>query len=138
MSRIDVNLDTVDWDDDGRLLHEGIPFTGEALEILDDRLTHQEFYENGVPHGAVRAWWPDGTPKSEGQVRHGLPYGTFRGGTKTADWQRRRISVTADSYCRQTNGTNMAQQPSEKVPTDHNRKTGQGFSRAVATHLPRR
>ncbi|NEW52266.1 hypothetical protein GV792_19700 [Nocardia cyriacigeorgica] len=74
----DVNFDPVDWDEDERLLHQGQPFTGEAVEILEDQLTYQEFYENGVPHGSVREWWPDGTPKSEGQVRHGLPYGTFR------------------------------------------------------------
>ncbi|BDT85158.1 hypothetical protein FMUAM8_09220 [Nocardia cyriacigeorgica] len=78
MKRIDLNIDETDSGDDLRLMYNGEPFTGEAVEAVGDQLLSQEFYVDGIAHGTTREWWPNGQLKMEGQVRHGLEYGVFR------------------------------------------------------------
>ncbi|MBF6289201.1 hypothetical protein IU457_23840 [Nocardia cyriacigeorgica] len=78
MKRIDLNIDETDSGDDLRLMYNGEPFTGEAVESVGDQLLSQEFYVDGIAHGTTREWWPNGQLKMEGQLRHGLECGVFR------------------------------------------------------------
>lgn len=78
MTRIDLETDPVVYRNDGILEYEGEPFTGEVVEQLGDQLIAQQFYVDGIPHGPDREWWVDGGPKSEGEIRHGMPTGIYR------------------------------------------------------------
>jgi antitoxin component YwqK of YwqJK toxin-antitoxin module len=79
MRRIDLNLDATSVDNELRLQYEGELFTGEVVEeLIPGQLLSQELYVDGLPHGSIREWWPDGRLKSEGENYRGRPRGVFR------------------------------------------------------------
>lgn len=73
--RIDIDDPEVDMDAAQRLLYRGTPFTGEVTEHLAGRLVSLDVYVDGVQDGPSREWYGDGTLRSEGTVRNGLPCG---------------------------------------------------------------
>ncbi|QUQ70818.1 toxin-antitoxin system YwqK family antitoxin [Kutzneria sp. CA-103260] len=69
---IDVQADEVDWDDSQRLLHRGVPFTGEAVTYnWLDEMTSLITYKNGIREGVRRTWYDGGQLKSEMTVHKG-------------------------------------------------------------------
>ncbi|MEU7584299.1 hypothetical protein AB0B50_42730 [Streptomyces sp. NPDC041068] len=77
-ARIDIDDPEVDMDDAQRLLYRGQCFTGEVAEYLGDKLVSLDNYTNGTQDGLSREWYEDGTIRSEGMVRMGLPCGEFK------------------------------------------------------------
>src|ERR1044072_850327 len=61
-----------------RLLHQGELFTGEVEERLGDAVVSLDTYVDGVQHGPSREGYKDGTLRSEGTARMGLPVGVSR------------------------------------------------------------
>ncbi len=76
--RIDIDDPEVDMDDAQRLLYRGALFTGEVTEYLGGKLVSLDAYVAGIQCGLSREWYKDGTPRSEGTVREGLPRGEFK------------------------------------------------------------
>ncbi|MGW2701522.1 toxin-antitoxin system YwqK family antitoxin [Streptomyces sp. NPDC001340] len=76
--RIDIDDPEVDMDEAQRLLYRGKPFTGEVTEHFTSRLVSLDVYADGVQDGPSREWYKDGTLRSEGTVRNGLPRGEFK------------------------------------------------------------
>ncbi|MGW2480175.1 toxin-antitoxin system YwqK family antitoxin [Streptomyces sp. NPDC001571] len=76
--RIDIDSAEVDMDDAQRLLYQGELFTGEAAEYMAGAMVSLDNYTDGVQDGSSREWYPDGSPRSEGQLREGLPHGEFK------------------------------------------------------------
>ena len=78
--RIDLDADRAEigTDADLRLEYRGVPFTGEAVRFVGERLSAQTFYVNGVAHGPDREWWADGRPMSDGLLERGRPVGVWR------------------------------------------------------------
>lgn len=62
-------------DDAQRLLYRGDLLTGEVTEHLGDKLVSRDVYVDGVQNGPSQEWYMDGTLRSEGTVRRGLPCG---------------------------------------------------------------
>ncbi|MET9642566.1 toxin-antitoxin system YwqK family antitoxin [Streptomyces syringium] len=73
--RIDIDDPEVDMDDAQRLLYRGNPFTGEVTEHLAGKLVSLDNYTDGTQDGLSLEWHTDGTLRSEGTVRMGLPCG---------------------------------------------------------------
>ncbi|MGW7269317.1 toxin-antitoxin system YwqK family antitoxin [Streptomyces sp. NPDC054864] len=65
-------------DEAQRLLYRGELFTGEVAEYLGGKLVSLDHYTEGTQNGVSREWYQDGTLRSEGTVRMGLPRGEFR------------------------------------------------------------
>ncbi|WP_328312027.1 hypothetical protein OG432_18385 [Streptomyces sp. NBC_00442] len=65
-------------DDAQRLLYQGELFTGEAVEYVAGHLVSLDAYTEGLQDGWSREWYPDGTLRSEGRVRQGMPSGEFK------------------------------------------------------------
>ncbi|MFD6325034.1 toxin-antitoxin system YwqK family antitoxin [Streptomyces sp. NPDC058442] len=65
-------------DETQRLLYRGEPFTGEVTERLGGKLVSLDVYVGGTQNGPSREWHKDGTLRSEGTVREGLPRGEFK------------------------------------------------------------
>ncbi|MFD7437160.1 toxin-antitoxin system YwqK family antitoxin [Streptomyces sp. NPDC059861] len=78
VQRIDIDDPDVDMDDSERLYHRGEPFTGEVTEHLGESLVSLDTYADGYKNGPSREWYKDGTLRSEGTVRNGLPVGEFK------------------------------------------------------------
>ncbi|MFF3687537.1 toxin-antitoxin system YwqK family antitoxin [Streptomyces sp. NPDC002187] len=76
--RIDIDDPEVDMDYGGRLLYRGELFAGEVTEHLGGDLVSLDNYMDGVQHGLSREWYRDGTLRSEGTARMGLPVGISR------------------------------------------------------------
>lgn len=79
MQRIDIQAADVDWDDSGRLIFEGVPFTGEAVTYgwLDD-VTTLATYVDGLREGLQQEWYDGGELKSELTVQKGRIVGPSR------------------------------------------------------------
>lgn len=71
-----------------RLLYRGTPFTGEVTEHLSGRLVSLDVYVAGVQDGPSREWYGDGTLRSEGTVRNGLPCG------ESKEWHSNGVLAT--------------------------------------------
>jgi antitoxin component YwqK of YwqJK toxin-antitoxin module len=84
-----INIDDADMSDDHRLTYQGEWFTGEAVETArNGQVIALTTYYAGMEDGPSKEWYPDGQPKSEGQVRYGMAIGTFR------EWHRNgRLAV---------------------------------------------
>ncbi|MGW0841315.1 toxin-antitoxin system YwqK family antitoxin [Streptomyces sp. NPDC002787] len=76
--RIDIDDPDVDMDDGERLFYNGVLYSGEVVEYQRGRMISLETYEDGVPNGPVRQWFPDGSPRAEGNMRGGFPVGESR------------------------------------------------------------
>lgn len=73
---IRVDVDETEWDDDLRLLHNGVPFTGETVE----KTPHGEVvavssYVNGREDGLSTEWYASGQLKARGVARLGVAVG---------------------------------------------------------------
>ncbi|MEV7995094.1 hypothetical protein AB0O67_25265 [Streptomyces sp. NPDC086077] len=78
VQRIDIDDPGVDMDVSERLYYRGEPFTGEVTEHLGLSLVSLETYADGYKNGPSREWYKDGTLRSEGTVRNGMPVGEFK------------------------------------------------------------
>ncbi|MEU8590172.1 hypothetical protein AB0C59_24700 [Streptomyces sp. NPDC048664] len=76
--RIDVDDPNVGMDLAQRLLHRCELFTGEVADYQSGRLVSLDEYTDGVLNGQARAWYVDGTLRSEGVMREGFPAGEFQ------------------------------------------------------------
>ncbi|MGW3991810.1 toxin-antitoxin system YwqK family antitoxin [Streptomyces sp. NPDC004830] len=76
--RIDIDDPEVDMDDSERLYYGGEPFTGEVTEHFGESLVSLDTYVDGYRDGPSREWYQDGTLRSEGAPRGGLPVGEFK------------------------------------------------------------
>lgn len=76
--RIDIDDPEVGMDEAQRLLYRGKLFTGEVTEQLAGRLVSLDVYVDGVQDGPSCEWYKDGTLRSQGTVRNGLPCGEFK------------------------------------------------------------
>ncbi|WP_116244287.1 toxin-antitoxin system YwqK family antitoxin [Nocardiopsis sp. FIRDI 009] len=67
-----VTSDETDVDADGTVTYQGAPFTGESVSrAADGRLEESVAYLDGVEHGPWLEWYPDGTPRAQGECdRH--------------------------------------------------------------------
>ena len=78
LKRIYIDDPDVDMDYGQRLLYQGELFSGEVEERLGGAVVSLDMYVDGVQHGPSRAWYEDGTPRSEGTVDMGCPVGLWR------------------------------------------------------------
>ncbi|GEC07203.1 hypothetical protein SSP24_48580 [Streptomyces spinoverrucosus] len=78
VQRIDIDDPDVDMDVSERLYYRGEPFTGEVTEHLGVSLVSLETYVDGYKDGPSHEWYKDGTLRSEGTHRAGLPVGEFK------------------------------------------------------------
>ncbi|RCV48342.1 toxin-antitoxin system YwqK family antitoxin [Marinitenerispora sediminis] len=63
-----VRDDEVDGDEFGTLLYEGEPFTGEVVEAAPSgQIISLMTYKDGYEDGPWLEWYPDGSPRIEGQ-----------------------------------------------------------------------
>ncbi|MEV2277953.1 hypothetical protein AB0I72_20440 [Nocardiopsis sp. NPDC049922] len=63
-----VTSDRTGVDEHGTITHEGVPFTGESICIgADGRLEELVTYRDGREHGPWLEWYPDGTPRAQGE-----------------------------------------------------------------------
>jgi antitoxin component YwqK of YwqJK toxin-antitoxin module len=77
--RIDARDDEVEWDDSARLVHRGVPFTGEAVtHNWLDEMTSLVTYVDGIREGVQREWYDGGALKSELTVHRGRVVGPAR------------------------------------------------------------
>jgi antitoxin component YwqK of YwqJK toxin-antitoxin module len=76
--RIDIDDPDVEMDMGKRLLYQGELFTGEAAECIDDQIVYLDVYAEGIRDGLSQGWYPDGSRKSLGTVRNGMPRGEFK------------------------------------------------------------
>ena len=71
-----INEADTDMDEDERVLYQGVPFTGEVVETDEDGVViGLNTYLDGRENGPQRAWYDDGTPRSEYQATAGVPTG---------------------------------------------------------------
>ncbi|QUI31489.1 hypothetical protein H9W91_11870 [Streptomyces alfalfae] len=77
-ARIDIDDPEVDMDEAQRLLYRGELFSGEAVEYVGEKLISLDNYTDGMQNGLSLEWYEDGTLRSEGTVRMGLPCGEFK------------------------------------------------------------
>ncbi|WP_206326309.1 MULTISPECIES: hypothetical protein [unclassified Streptomyces] len=78
MRRIDIDDPEVDMDVSERPYYRGEPFTGEVTDYLTESLVSLDTYVGGYRDGPSRQWYKDGTLRSEGALRAGLPVGEFK------------------------------------------------------------
>ncbi|MFF3061605.1 toxin-antitoxin system YwqK family antitoxin [Streptomyces sp. NPDC057909] len=78
VARIDIDDPDVDMDPGQRVLYRGELFTGEAEERLEGVVVSLDSYVAGVQDGPSREWYKDGTLRSEGTARMGLPVGVSK------------------------------------------------------------
>lgn len=79
MKRVDIQSDEVGWDDDQRLIVDGVPFTGEAVTYnWLDEVTSLATYVDGFRDGVQREWYDGRRPKSEMTVHNGESVGPKR------------------------------------------------------------
>ncbi len=78
-----INIDDTEFGSDLRYLYEGEPFTGEAVETISEgQVVALSTYRNGLAHGPMFEWYPDGQRKFEGEARDGRAVGVSR------EWHR--------------------------------------------------
>ncbi|MFI6575062.1 hypothetical protein ACIBFB_04620 [Nocardiopsis sp. NPDC050513] len=66
-----VTSDRTGVDEHGIITHEGVPFTGESVCTgADGRLEELVTYLDGREHGPWLEWYPDGTPRAQGECDH--------------------------------------------------------------------
>ncbi|QKW06204.1 hypothetical protein HUT18_07095 [Streptomyces sp. NA04227] len=65
-------------DESEQLFYQGVPFTGEAVELQRGAVVSLNTYKEGVEDGPIRQWYVDGVLRSEGVMRDGFPVGEFR------------------------------------------------------------
>jgi antitoxin component YwqK of YwqJK toxin-antitoxin module len=79
MERIDIQTDEVEWDDSARLLHRGVPFTGEAVtHNWLDEVTSLITYVDGIREGVQREWYDGEELKAERTIHNGRVVGPSR------------------------------------------------------------
>jgi hypothetical protein len=79
VKRIDIQTEVVRWDDDQRLIVDGVLFTGEAVMCnWLDEVTSLADYVDGFREGARREWHDGGQLKSDLTVRNGRIVGAAR------------------------------------------------------------
>jgi hypothetical protein len=79
VKRIDIQAGDVEWDDDQRLIVDGVPFSGEAVTYnWLDEVTSLATYVEGFREGVQREWYDGGQLKSEMTVRNGRMVGAAR------------------------------------------------------------
>ncbi|MEV0123212.1 hypothetical protein AB0I16_17015 [Streptomyces sp. NPDC050703] len=89
--RIDIDDPEVDMDEAQRLLYRGGLFTGEAVEYLGEILISLDNYTDGIQNGLSLEWYEDGTLRSEGTVRMGLPCGEVKEWHPNGALARRKV-----------------------------------------------
>ncbi|WP_194832263.1 toxin-antitoxin system YwqK family antitoxin [Nocardia sp. XZ_19_369] len=73
------DLVEADYDDKCDFYYQGQPFTGEMIETnAAGETVGITAYRDGVPDGPEREWFPDGSPRLEGQSTNGDPVGEWR------------------------------------------------------------
>lgn len=74
-----VNADDLTQDAAEYFVYNGEPFTGEAVETIDDgQVIGLTTYVRGTEEGPQREWWPNGRLKSEYFVTGGRITGESR------------------------------------------------------------
>jgi antitoxin component YwqK of YwqJK toxin-antitoxin module len=74
-----VNADDTDMDEAQRVLFQGVPFTGEVVELDDDGVVIElNTYRDGREDGPQREWFNDGMLRSEYHASGGSPTGESR------------------------------------------------------------
>jgi antitoxin component YwqK of YwqJK toxin-antitoxin module len=75
----EVDFDSLEQDDEGRMLHQGHPFTGTAIELRPNGvLASRMDYVDGVQDGWVRGWHENGVLNEETFYREGGVFGITR------------------------------------------------------------
>ncbi|MER8085412.1 toxin-antitoxin system YwqK family antitoxin [Streptomyces sp. NPDC087532] len=80
MTRIDIDDPEFEMDEGEVVLYRGERFTGEVVEYQKGALVSLVTYKEGVEDGSSKAWYMDGTLRSDGVLREGLPVG------ESKDW----------------------------------------------------
>lgn len=76
---IRVDFDEVSWDDDSRVVHNGVWFTGEVVEkTRSGEIVAVTSYWNGVEDGQSTEWYPSGQLKARGVARYGQAVGAHQ------------------------------------------------------------
>ncbi len=71
-----VNFDDLEYNYDGLVMHDGIPFSGEAFELHPDgKISFEGSYDFGRLSGVSHEYYPSGTLKSEFLFRSGVRHG---------------------------------------------------------------
>ncbi|OLT24627.1 hypothetical protein BJF83_06520 [Nocardiopsis sp. CNR-923] len=66
-----VTSDQTGVDEHGTITYEGVPFTGESICTgAGGRLEELVTYRDGREHGPWLEWYPDGTPRAQGECHH--------------------------------------------------------------------
>ncbi|HEY0637141.1 MAG TPA: hypothetical protein VGD67_05805 [Pseudonocardiaceae bacterium] len=80
---IDMGIDVTQTELDaaGRVLHEGVPVTGEVVSRSPEgRVIARIRYLQGLEDGPSLEWYPDGSRRAEGSSRYGVgAVGVWRG-----------------------------------------------------------
>lgn len=76
MKRIDAA--EIEWDDLGRVRHDGALFTGEVVRVEADKIIELWTCRNGRQDGPEIEYYPDGSRKSEGRYSAGTLVGDWR------------------------------------------------------------
>lgn len=75
----EVDFDSLEHDDDGRMLHQGHLFTGTAVRRWPNgQLRVQMNYVDGIEDGWVRGWHENGVLRAETFYRTGGVFGVSR------------------------------------------------------------
>ncbi|QGJ68701.1 Hypothetical protein PBC10988_3620 [Planctomycetales bacterium 10988] len=61
-----------------RLLLDGDPFTGVLVPVPGSPHRWESEYQDGLPHGHFRSWWPSGQTKSLQESRWGSLHGFYK------------------------------------------------------------
>jgi antitoxin component YwqK of YwqJK toxin-antitoxin module len=78
-TRIDIQAEPIAWDDSHRMLHNGVPFTGEAVTYnWLDEVTSLITYVDGIREGVQREWYDGEDLKAERTVHRGRIVGPAR------------------------------------------------------------
>ncbi|MEU4446035.1 hypothetical protein AB0K14_31805 [Actinosynnema sp. NPDC050801] len=74
-----VNSEETTMDSASRVLHQGLPFTGEVVDTDGQGLTLGiTGYQDGLEHGPQFEWYADGAKRLEGQSDRGSAVGEWR------------------------------------------------------------
>lgn len=74
-----VNTNDTDWDELGRVVHDGVPYTGEIVETdKNGVLVGRRTLINGRQNGLEQRWHPSGALKAELVTDMGRVVGTAK------------------------------------------------------------
>jgi antitoxin component YwqK of YwqJK toxin-antitoxin module len=76
--RVNRDQTTSDTEDGWMVRLNGVPFTGEVVDVEDGQVVMLTTYENGIEHGPQWEIYPDGTKRNEGTFNHGDTVGEWR------------------------------------------------------------